>query len=755
MSLRNYNAKKLRFSKRYFLIPVIFIVFTLLFYLVYNDVKDKTINEFNHQQLILAQAASKGITSFFQNYQYELNFLSQHKCIIDFNDDTRVLMENFYNNHKNFIEAVTRVDSRGKILFTYPYNQSAIGKDISYQKHIHQVLTTHQTVISDVFMSVQGYLAVAVHVPVFKGKEFKGSIAILIQIDKLGKQYFEKIKIRETSNAWLLSEDGVEIFCLYKEHTGKSFLDLTHKDPLAIELMKKLKRENQGTAKSVHEEDNDKKQHKLVEKYMVFYRVPLGSTYWTILISYSEEEIYAALNSFRNRLIIIFSFLFIVMIYYFYSLTKVRTILNEEAKRKKAEKTLRESEERFKKLFYDHSAVKLLIDSETGNITDANVAASKFYGWTIEELKRMKISQINILPPDEIKKEMESARNKEKNYFEFKHRRADGSIRDVGVYSGLISVGEKNYLHSVIHDITSRKQAEVAMRKIEREKETILDSLVEHVIHQDIDMKILWANKSACESAGLTREQLVGRYCYEIWPKRNEICPDCPVKKAMETNQIQEVEKSTPDGKTWFIRGYPQQDEKGNMVGGIEVTMDVTQSKKDEKDLLEIQANISDLVGHSPDGILIANNSGKHLFTNQRMCEITGYSYEELLNLTIREMTPPDELKKYKEMYDKRLRGEKVRSQYERTIVRKDGKVIPVELRATTTIWNGEKCGLVYITDITERKKAEEIQRESEELYRSLISNIPGMIYRAHTDWTADIISNSEEVCGYSIAEFI
>ncbi|MCJ7553046.1 MAG: hypothetical protein MUO34_04105, partial [Ignavibacteriaceae bacterium] len=183
MSLQNYNVKKLRFSKRYFLIPVIFIVFILLFYLVYNDVKDKTINEFNNQQLILAQAASRGITSFFQNYQYELNFLSQQKCIIDFNDDTRVLMENFYTNHKNLIKAVTRVDSRGKILFTYPYNQSAIGQDISYQKHIRQVLATHQTVISDVFMSVQGYLAVAMHVPVFKGKEFKGSIAILIQID--------------------------------------------------------------------------------------------------------------------------------------------------------------------------------------------------------------------------------------------------------------------------------------------------------------------------------------------------------------------------------------------------------------------------------------------------------------------------------------------------------------------------------------------------------------------------------------------
>ena len=631
MSMRNYNVTKLRFSRHYFLIPIIFIVFILLFYLVYNDIKDKTISEFNNEQLLLAQAASQGITASFQNYQYELTFISQNKCTIDFNDDTKVLMASFYNNHKNLIEAVTRVDAGGKIIFTYPYNSSAIGQDISYQKHIHQVLTTHQTVISDVFMSVQGYLAVAMHVPVFKGQEFKGSIGILIQIDRLGKQYLEKIKLRGNGNAWLLSKNGIEIFCLIKGHTGKSFLDITQNDSSAIALMEKIKKKNKGTAKSIHAKDGFDGQTMFTEKYIVYYRVPLGSTYWTIIISFNEEEIYDALSSFRNRLVIIFSFLFIVMIYYFYSHTKVRTILNEEVKRKKTEKTLRDSEERFKKLFYDHSAVKLLIDSETGNIADANIAASKFYGWTIEELKTMKIFQINILPTDEVKKGMESARNKEKNYFEFKHRRADGSIRDVGVYSGLISDGGKNYLHSVIHDITS--------------------------------------------------------------------------------------------------------------------------SKKNEKDLLEIQANISDLVEHTFDGILIANASGKHLFANQRMCEISGYSYEELMNLTIREMTPPDELEKYQEMYDKRLKGEKVSSQYERAFVRKDGKVIPVELRATTTIWNGEKCGLAFLTDITERKKAEEIQRENDELYRSLISNIPGMIYRAHMDWTADIISNSEEVCGYSISE--
>ena len=60
-------------------------------------------------------------------------------------------------------------------------------------------------------------------------------------------------------------------------------------------------------------------------------------------------------------------------------------------------------------------------------------------------------------------------------------------------------------------------------------KEAILNSLKEHVIHQDTEMRILWANCAACESANLSYEEIVGRYCYNIWAKRSDPCPDCPV----------------------------------------------------------------------------------------------------------------------------------------------------------------------------------------------------------------------------------
>ncbi len=132
--------------------------------------------------------------------------------------------------------------------------------------------------------------------------------------------------------------------------------------------------------------------------------------------------------------------------------------------RKLAEEALVASERRYRDMFENNHAVMLIINPDGGAIVDANPAAEQFYGWTRQRLATMRISDINILTPEEIQEEMNLARNEERQHFYFQHRLADGTIRDVEVSSGSVWIDEQPLLYSIVHDITERKKAEAALR---------------------------------------------------------------------------------------------------------------------------------------------------------------------------------------------------------------------------------------------------------------------------------------------------
>ncbi|HCU06950.1 MAG TPA: hypothetical protein DIC42_05170, partial [Holosporales bacterium] len=175
--------------------------------------------------------------------------------------------------------------------------------------------------------------------------------------------------------------------------------------------------------------------------------------------------------------------------------------------RKQAAKSLQESEEKFKNIFHNHSAVKIIINPENGNIVEANLAAANFYGWTIAELQQMNLSQINALPPEQLKKEMEKARALKKIQFEFKHRKADGSIIDVEVFSSKIVFDNKDFLHSIIHDITEKKKNEEQIRLF---KEAFEQSPASNII-TDTQGNIVYVNPKTLKVTGYELSELIGQ----------------------------------------------------------------------------------------------------------------------------------------------------------------------------------------------------------------------------------------------------
>jgi PAS domain S-box-containing protein len=175
--------------------------------------------------------------------------------------------------------------------------------------------------------------------------------------------------------------------------------------------------------------------------------------------------------------------------------------------RKQAEDALHRSENLFKNLFQHHAAVKLLIDPDTGRLLAATHAAVDFYGWPREQLLQMRIQEINTAQPEEVAEAMEQVKDRKKAFFEFRHRRADGSIRDVAVFSSRIESDGKTLLHAIVHDITERKRSEAEVRRLTM----AIEQTGEVILVTDPEGNIQYVNPAFEAVSGYTRREAIGQ----------------------------------------------------------------------------------------------------------------------------------------------------------------------------------------------------------------------------------------------------
>lgn len=133
-------------------------------------------------------------------------------------------------------------------------------------------------------------------------------------------------------------------------------------------------------------------------------------------------------------------------------------LIDDITKRKATEAALQRALERTQSMINNHEAVMLLIKPESGQIIEANTAASQFYGYTKQELLSMTIQDINTLDKQALQALRMQVLNKGHKYFTFPHRLQSGAIRMVDVYSSPIDYDDQKVLFSIIFDVTAREE---------------------------------------------------------------------------------------------------------------------------------------------------------------------------------------------------------------------------------------------------------------------------------------------------------
>jgi PAS domain S-box-containing protein len=229
----------------------------------------------------------------------------------------------------------------------------------------------------------------------------------------------------------------------------------------------------------------------------------------------------------------------------------------------------------------------------------------------------------------------------------------------------------------------------------------------------DTQNNIVWANKLYREATGRSLSEIEGKKCYTVWGLEKP-CRHCPVLSALETGEAAEGEL-TPDNQehwpkslgSWLPKAKPIRDKNENIIGALEVAIDITVRKQAEEKLKESETRYKRLFESASEAIyLIDSHEGKILDANLAAAEMIERDKEEILTLSINEVDPNFTHEEFLNFW-KDLPFEKAII-FETEHKKKNGTLIPVEVSGTKFKIKDEILFFGLARDITERKKVEE-----------------------------------------------
>jgi PAS domain S-box-containing protein len=281
--------------------------------------------------------------------------------------------------------------------------------------------------------------------------------------------------------------------------------------------------------------------------------------------------------------------------------------------RKQAEEALRESEDKFRN-FAEQSLVGIyLISDDVFKYVNPNFA--EMFGYSVDEcLNNVHFPQL-VHPEDLATVEKQVGRRLSEETkavrYSFRGIKKNGETIHVDIFGSSMVLKGKAVATGSILDVTERKQAEEALRESEAQKAAILDGISTNLAFVNENLEILWANKISADSVNRNVDEMIGHKCYELWADPNAPCDDCPTAKAFQTKKTEQTIIHSPDGRVWEEKGEPVFDEKGGLIGVLEIAHDITAKARAEEALRESEEKYRELVEETDDLITTVDRHGK------------------------------------------------------------------------------------------------------------------------------------------------
>ena len=392
----------------------------------------------------------------------------------------------------------------------------------------------------------------------------------------------------------------------------------------------------------------------------------------------------------------------------------------------RSEDAIRASELSYRRLFEAARDGVLILDVETGQIRDVNAFLVELLGFSRDEMIGKTVGELSPFKDIERNEAMFERLEKD-GYVRYEHlplERRDGRKIAVEFVSNVYQAGEKRVIQCNIRDITQRIRAEAALKESQALYQSLVTQLPIGIFQKDAQGRYVLVNPGFCRLKGMKAEDFLGKTPLEVsgGEAAKQDGPGLAIKYAaqgmehhvqiLQTGKPIEMEEeySLADGRKHFVHvmKLPVLNADGKVIGTQGVLFDITERKRAEAALQESREEFKELFDSAPIGYHEFDAEGRLTRVNQTELKMLGYRAEELLGQFMWSISADPEAARQAVLG--KLSGAPPPQKYERTLRRKDGSTITVQ------VWDqlvkGEDGAVLSIRtvfqDITERKRAEE-----------------------------------------------
>jgi PAS domain S-box-containing protein len=420
--------------------------------------------------------------------------------------------------------------------------------------------------------------------------------------------------------------------------------------------------------------------------------------------------------------------------------TTLTGILTDITEQRKTEIALRENEEKFRDLVESISDTIFEIDG-TCHLVYVSPGITNVLEYSPEELKG--IYFLDLVHPDDRDRlnSRFSELTKGIEYpTDYRVITKSGKSRWVRTRTKpIIREGSFTGARGTLIDITERKSADKALQESEEKYRLIAENTADTIWILDLNLHFTYNSPSIKKLRGYSPDEAAEQTLDQVLTPESldfaitifqeEMALERSGTADPYRSRSFELEEYKKDGSTIWVENMVSflRDENRTCTGILGISRDITDRKRAEEELRESEEKYRTLVEHVHDGIYIYQGMS-FVFANDRVCEISGYSKDELYSMEFSELVHPDDVEHVMEITRRRAGGEPVPPTYNARIIRKDSGVRYLEVAASEILLKGNYAVLGAVRDITEEKTAEDLLRKSEERYRGLIQGVPDYI---------------------------